>query len=102
MDEKPTGTYFVGIRFPTSEKSYYFSTTETDLKIGDLVVIDTPSGLEMATVSTPVLDQAFYKNNLKLKPLLRKADDVDITNHEINLRNAKRALEIAQREIERL
>ena len=102
MENQPTGTYFVGIKFPTSEKSYYFSTTITDLKIGDLVVVDTASGLEIATVSTPVWDQSQYKNGLALKPLLRKADDVDITNHEINIRNAKRALEIAAREIERL
>ena len=102
MENTPTGTYFVGIRFPTSEKSYYFSTTITDLQIGDLVVVDTVSGLEIATVSTAVMDQSQYKNNLALKPLLRKADDVDLTNHEINLRNAKRALEIASREIERL
>ena len=102
MENTPTGTYFVGIRFPTSEKSYFFSTTITDLQIGDLVVVDTVSGMEIATVSTPVMDQAHYKNGLALKPLLRKADDVDITNHEINLRNAKRALEIAEREIKAL
>lgn len=102
MEENKTGSYFVGIRFPTSEKSYYFSTTDTDLNIGDLVVVETVGGLEIATVSTPVRDQAEYKNNLQLKPLLRKADDVDLTNHEINQRNAKRALEIAAREIKAL
>ena len=102
MAEINTGTYFVGIRFPTSEKSYYFSTDVTDLEIGDLVVVDTVNGSEIATVSTPVMDQSQYRSELKLKPLLRKADDVDITNHEINLRNAKRALAIAQKEIERL
>lgn len=102
MDKPETGLYFVGIRFPTSEKSYYFSTDITDLKIGDLVVVDTPSGSEIATVSTPVMDQKDYHNGLKLKPISRKADDVDLTNHEINLRNAKKALEIAQREIDRL
>lgn len=101
--EKPlTGKYFVGVHFPTSEKSYYFSTEETELKLGDLVVVETVNGIEIATVSTAVFDQSQYKNGLALKPILRKADNVDITNHEINLRNAKRALEIAAREINNL
>ena len=36
--------FFVSIRFRGSDKSYFFSTSFSDLKPGDLVVVETISG----------------------------------------------------------
>lgn len=95
-------SYFVGIRFQGSSKSYYFSTDMDDLEIGDLVVVETVAGLEMGTVCTRLMDQSLYKSQLDLKPILRKPDKDDLDDHAFNLEESKRAIKIAEREIKNL
>ena len=103
MDEPVTETkYFIGIKFQNSDKSYYFSTVFPDLKKGDLVVVDTPSGYEMATVSTSLMDQANYHGELELKPILRKPTKEDLEDYEFGLAQNPKALAIADREAKRL
>ena len=94
--------YFVGVRFPGSEKSYYFSTTESSLPIGSLVVLSTINGVEMATTSTEVKPLSAYQNGLELKPILRLPDERDIADHKENLARAKWALDVTRGQIERL
>lgn len=94
--------YFVGIKFDGSGKSYYFSTDMDDLKIGDLVVVETVAGLEMGKVSTRLMDQSLYKSDLDLKPILRRPNQNDLDDYTFNQIESKKAMRIAQREIENL
>lgn len=94
--------YFVGVRFGGTNKSYYFSTDYEDLKIGDLVVVETIAGFEVGTVSTALNNASLYTNDLALKPIVRKPTKQDLTDYHFNLEEAKRALEITEEEVKRL
>jgi cell fate regulator YaaT (PSP1 superfamily) len=94
--------YFVGIKFKGTDKSYYFSTDMADLKMGDLVVVETIAGYEIGTISTALMDQSAYKNNLELKPILRKPTDEDLSDYEMGLKESEKALKIAEAEIHKL
>ncbi|MEE3442824.1 MAG: PSP1 domain-containing protein, partial [Candidatus Enteromonas sp.] len=99
MDEP---SYFVGVKFSGTSKSYYFSTDMDDLKIGDLVVVETVSGMEMGTISTNLMDTATYHNNLVLKPILRKPTQADLDDYAFNQNESKKALRIAEKQIKEL
>jgi cell fate regulator YaaT (PSP1 superfamily) len=94
--------YFVGIKFQGTSKSYYFSTDFDDLKIGDLVVVETVAGYEIGTVCTNLMSTAAYKSALELKPIIRKPSQDDLDDYTFNLEEGKRALEITQKEVTRL
>ncbi|MBP5092193.1 MAG: stage 0 sporulation protein [Bacilli bacterium] len=99
MDEP---AYFVGVKFSGTSKSYYFSTDMDDLKIGDLVVVETVAGFEMGTISTPLMDTATYHNNLALKPIIRKPTQADLDDYAFNQNESQKAIRIAQKQIEAL
>ena len=99
--ENPS-SYYVGVRFPGSEKSYYFATDHKELTIGSLVVVSTINGVEMGTVSTAVMPMSTYQNGLELKPILRLPTKEDMDDYEYNVGQAKRTLEIVQELVERL
>ena len=102
MSDMQKDSYFIGIKFKNSEKSYFFSTDIDDWQIGDLVVVETSNGCEMATVSTAVMSQELYHSNLELKPILRKPTKQDLDDYSFNLEQDRRALQITQREVEKL
>lgn len=95
-------THYVGIAFNSSTRSYYFGSNISDLKINDKVVVETVRGMELGIVSFEPTEIASYKNNLPLKPILRKATDVDIRLYENNLKDAKFAMEICKNEVQNL
>lgn len=92
--------FFVSIRFRGSDKSYFFSTSFSDLKPGDLVVVETISGYEIGTVCTSSTPLSFYHSSLELKPILRRPNKGDISHYEYNLAQGKKALEICRRDVE--
>ena len=94
--------YFVPIRFRGADKSYYFSTEFPKLELGELVVVDSLNGYTMGFVSGPVKPLSDYHSNLDLKPVLRKPTKSDMLNHNFNLKEEKRALEIVDEEIKKL
>lgn len=95
-------SYFVGIKFQGSDKSYYFSTVYGDLKVGDLVVVETVAGFEIGTICTRLMDMKAYKSQLDLKPIVRKPTNEDMEDYELGLKEGKRALQVAEREIKEL
>lgn len=94
--------YFVAVQFGGSLKSYYFSTNFSDLQIGDKVVVETIAGLEMGTISSPVMSTAAYSNNLALKPIIRKPTKEDFADYETGLKESKVALDITRDQVQRL
>ena len=95
-------THYVGITFNSSSRSYYFGSNISDLKFDDKVIVETVRGTELGIVSFEPVEIAGYKNGLPLKPVLRKATDVDVKLYENNLKDAKFAMEICKNEVANL
>ena len=95
-------THYVGISFKNASRAYFFGVKEIELKKDDKVVVETVRGLELGTVAYEPIAISEYKSELELKPVLRKATDVDIKLHDINLKDAVFALEICKKEVENL
>jgi cell fate regulator YaaT (PSP1 superfamily) len=95
-------THYVGIKFSSSGKAYYFGTDIPDLKIGQKVVAESIRGLQLGEVATPVYDISSYKSSLELKPMVRVATDDDILLGEANKKRAKQAIKDTLVEIEKL
>lgn len=98
MEPQQTG-YYLGIRFQSSEKSYYFSCPTNDFALGDLVIVMTANGVEAGKVTILPQPMSTYNSKLELKAILRKADERDKADYEQNLVDAKRALAITRKEI---
>lgn len=93
---------FVGIKFQSTPRAYFFGVKDINLFITDKVVVETMRGLELGEVVIEPISIDKYDSPLGLKPVLRKASDVDVRLFEINQRDAKYALEICKSEAEKL
>ncbi|MGI6713914.1 MAG: PSP1 domain-containing protein [Bacilli bacterium] len=94
--------FFVGVKFNNLGKSYFFSTEEGNLKIGDFVVVETVRGLELGTVSILPRPINEFQLSFELKPIIRKATINDVEAHEQNMVDAKEAYALCEEEIEYL
>ncbi len=95
-------SHYIGIKFHYSTHAYFFGYKDLDLKLGDKVVVETTHGPELGEVWVEPIPISQYKSVLDLKPILRKATDVDVKLHEINLKDAIFALDICKNEVKRL
>lgn len=91
--------HYVGVKFSFTTHAYFFGVKDIPLNIGDKVVVDTVHGPELGEVTIEPIDIEKYKSELDLKPILRKATDVDVKLHEINLKDAQFAMEICKNEV---
>lgn len=91
--------HYVGVKFSSTTHAYFFGVKDIPLKLGDKVVVDTVHGPELGEVTIESIDIEKYKSELDLKPILRKATDVDCKLHEINLKDAQFAMEICKNEV---
>lgn len=89
---------YISIAFQNSNRSYYFGVENINLQKGDKVVVETVRGLELGFATSDLIPIEKYSSELGLKPVLRKATDVDVKLHEINIKDAKFALEICKNE----
>ena len=95
-------SHFAGVKFLNTPRAYFFGTNEADLKLDDKVVVETVRGTELGTIAIEPIDIKKYANGLYLKPIIRKATDVDIHLSEINQKDAVFALEICNTEAKKL
>ena len=95
-------THYAGISFNNSSRAYYFGVKNINLQKGDKVVVETVRGPELGTVAYDLIEISNYKNDLPLKPVLRKATEVDIKLYENNIKDAEIALEICKNEVAKL
>lgn len=88
-------TQYVGVRFKSVGKVYYFA-TDLPLKKLEKVVVETVRGLELGeTLDEPKnIDSLDIEN--ELKPILRKATEQDLLNYQNNLEKAAAALEVCK------
>ena len=101
-DQKHDYSHFVGVKFLNTPRAYFFGTTDNNYALGDKVVVETVRGMELGTIAIEPISIDKYGNGLFLKPILRKATDVDIRLAEINQKDAVYALEICQVESKKL
>lgn len=94
--------YFIGVRFYSSSKAYYFGTENNDIKLGDHVVVESIRGLEIAKVVIEPQDIAKYSSGLELKPIERKANETDLYVFKENKKRAAEALKYCLQEIQNL
>ena len=94
--------FFIGVRFYSSSKAYYFGTENNDIKLGDHVVVESVRGLEIAKVVIEPQDIAKYSSGLELKPIERKANETDLYVFEENKKRAAEALKYCLQEIQNL
>ena len=95
--------YFVGVKFFNTPRAYFFGLEEEDpLVVGDKVIVETMRGLELGEIAIEPINIDKYESNLGLKPILRRANDVDVKIYESNQKDAKTALEISKSEAEKL
>ena len=95
-------SHYVGVKFFTGAKAYFFGINNLDLKIGDRVVVETARGTELGEIAVQPIEISKYRSNLGLKPVIRIATDTDNKLHENNLKDAKAALEICEAEVNNL
>jgi len=95
-------SHYVGVKFHSSARAYFFGVKDLQVNEGDRVVVDTIRGTELGTISTEMFPIENYSSELGLKPILRKANDIDCKCYEINLKDAVFAMNICRAEVERL
>ena len=94
--------FFVGVRFASGNKSYCFGTNDETIKVDESVVVETAKGREMCIVTQSSTNISELKQQLDLKPVIRKASEKDKTNQKCNQDLAKEAMEICKSQIEEL
>ena len=93
---------FVGVKFSSTPRAYFFGYSNMELNLDDRVVVETARGIELGTIAIAPISIDKYKSSLGLKPIIRKATDVDLKMHEINEKDAIFALDICKNEVQRL
>ena len=94
---------FVGVKFFNTPRAYFFGVTDDEVfGMGDKVVVETMRGMELGEIAIEPIDIEKYDSPLGLKPILRRASDIDVRIFESNQKDAKVALEVGKTEAERL
>ena len=93
---------FVGVKFMSTPRAYFFGYKDMILKLDDKVVVETSRGVELGTIAIAPISIDKYKSSLGLKPIIRKATEVDIKMYENNLKDAHFAMEICKAEVQKL
>lgn len=91
--------HYVGVKFSYTTHAYFFGVKDLSLTTGDKIVVETVHGPELGEVVFEPIDIEKYRSELDLKPVLRKATDVDVKLHEQNLKDAAFAMEICKNEV---
>ena len=87
---------YLSVKFDNANKGYTFYTTDFSIKKDDYVVVETQKGVELGLVNV----EPFKESNVSMEvlPIIRKATNRDIENHENNKIDAGKALDFCQKE----
>lgn len=89
----------IGIKYKTTPKMYYFDPKDKQFVEGDGVIVETPRGVEYATVVMANKDVPDSEIVPPLKPILRKATDDDMEQLRKNNEDKANALQIMHEKI---
>lgn len=95
-------TEVIGIRFKRAGKIYYFDPINIDFTIGENVIVETKRGVEFGTCILENMTLPEDALVAPLKPVIRKADELDKKIHRENIAKAKDAFDICNVKIEEL
>ena len=95
-------THFAGVKFETGIRFYFFGTNDSELKINDAVIVETLRGVELGFITLEPTSMEKYTSELGLKPIIRKATEIDKKAYEANKKSAGFAMEICQAEVKKL
>ncbi|MBQ9036191.1 MAG: stage 0 sporulation protein [Erysipelotrichaceae bacterium] len=101
-NQKVSNKYVVSVKFSNSKKAYNFGTDDETISYGDKVVVETVRGMELGDIISDLRDSSTFSLGIELKPVLRKATEKDIANHEANKAHAPEAMAKCQQCIEKL
>lgn len=89
----------VGVRFRTAGKIYYFDPGDLDIKVGDMVIVETARGVECGKVVVASHEVSEEEVVLPLKSVIRKADEEDLKHVEENKQKEVEAFSICLEKI---
>ena len=101
-NENKEFTHYVGVKFSSAAKAYFFGINNLNVNLGDSVVVETARGNELGEIAIAPIDIKKYRSALGLKPVIRIATDTDIKLNENNIQDAKNALKICEEEVAKL
>lgn len=78
MADPIEGINVIGVQFRRAGKIYDFAATETELRVGDDVVVDTDRGASLAKVAQVKFMPKKAFAGTELKPIIRKASEHDL------------------------
>jgi cell fate regulator YaaT (PSP1 superfamily) len=81
-----------GVRFMQAGKIYSFDAAGLDLKVNDLVIVETNRGIELGKVIIGVKEVTPAENTEPFKPVIRMATAEDISQSQFQKDRAKKAL----------
>jgi len=81
-----------GVRFMQAGKIYSFDAAGLDLKVNDLVIVETNRGIELGKVIIGLKEVTPAENAEPFKPVIRMATPADISQSQFQKDRAKKAL----------
>lgn len=82
----------VGVRFMQAGKVYSFEAAGLDVKVNDLVIVETSRGIDIGKVVVGVSEVTQQENEEAFKPAIRLATPEDIAHAQYQRDRAKKAL----------
>lgn len=92
-------TKVVGVSFRANGKIYFFNVNNFELKMGDLVIVETKMGKELGKVRTSIREINESKLKEPLKDILKIASKEDEKHQEQNEAEEKKAFDICKKKI---
>lgn len=94
--------YFVEISFDSNKIKRHYYTLDSSLKKNDFVVVETPLGIELATISSNLIKESDIKQGDNSLNIIRKATNEDIVNYENNKLDTINAIKIFNSSVKKL
>ena len=92
----------VGISFKKTGKIYYYNPLNFNLEIGDKVIVNSDSCIEIGTVKTPIKEINEDEFQHELNDIIRMANSDDLLVDKKNKEDAIEAVEICQKKADKL
>ncbi|MGL5540274.1 MAG: PSP1 domain-containing protein [Erysipelotrichaceae bacterium] len=92
MSENTQYSQLAFVTFKDTKKIYHFGTNDSNLKVGDAVVVETIRGTEVGTIAKESEAFLVHNPNMEIKPVLRVASKEDLERYAQNKELAKDAI----------
>ena len=92
----------VGVKFNSNGRVYYFTPGGCNIEKDMDVIVETEKGMQYATVVNPSKDIDEKSIGVPLKPIIRIATEADCKQHQKNIKESKKALELARKYVDEL